>query len=248
MKSQPPCVRPACSQRNALIEKKAMDDIAANYARVSEQVARAAERAGRRADEVTLVCAAKTKGPELVRAALHAGATDIGENYVQEAQHKVHAVPESATWHLIGHLQRNKAKIAVPLFHLIHSLDSLPLAKELDRQGAKQGATVHALIEVNLAAEETKAGVRPDAIDALLEGTGSLSHLRIDGFMAIPPAVSDPNEARPYFRALARLREHHATMGAKLPELSMGMTQDFVIAIEEGATIVRVGRAIFGER
>ncbi len=228
-----------------------MDDIASNYARVSEQVARAAERAGRRADEVTLVCAAKTKGPEFVRAALQAGATDIGENYVQEAQHKVPAVPESATWHLIGHLQRNKAKIAVSLFHLIHSLDSLSLAKELDRQGAKRGATVRALIEVNLAAEETKAGVRPDAIDALLEGASSLSHLRIDGFMAIPPAVSAPNQARPYFRTLARLRERYATVAATktpLRELSMGMTQDFVVAIEEGATIVRVGRAIFGER
>ena len=228
-----------------------MNDIASNYAHVSEQVARAAERAGRRADEVTLVCAAKTKGPEVVRAALQAGATDIGENYVQEAQHKVQAVPESATWHLIGHLQRNKAQLAVSLFRLIHSLDSLSLATALDRQGAKQGVTVHALIEVNLAAEETKAGVRPAVLDALLEGVSSLSHLRIDGFMAIPPAVSDPNASRPYFRTLARLRERYARLGlARMPlrELSMGMTQDFRVAIEEGATIVRVGRAIFGER
>ncbi len=228
-----------------------MDDIASNYARVSEQIARAAERAGRRPDEVTLVCAAKTKGPEVVRAALRAGATDIGENYVQEAQHKIRAIPEPASWHLIGHLQRNKARVAVSLFRLIHSLDSLALATQLDRQGAKQGLTVHALVEVNLAAQETKAGVRPDALDALLEGVSSLSHLQIDGLMAIPPAVSDPNQARPYFRTLARLRERYARLGAismPLRELSMGMTQDFGVAIEEGATIVRVGRAIFGER
>lgn len=228
-----------------------MDDIASNYVRVSEQIARAAERAGRRADEVTLVCAAKTKGPELVRAALRVGATDIGENYVQEAQRKIQAIPESASWHLIGHLQRNKAKVAVSLFRLIHSLDSLSLATELDRQGAKQDRTVHALIEVNLAAEETKAGVQPDSLNALLEGVSALSHLQIDGLMAIPPTVSDPNEARPYFQTLARLRERYARLGvARMPlrELSMGMTQDFTVAIEEGATIVRVGRAIFGER
>lgn len=228
-----------------------MDDIAGNYARVSEQVARAAERAGRLADEVTLVCAAKTKGPEAVRAALRAGATDIGENYVREAQRKIQTIPEPANWHLIGHLQRNKAKAAVSLFRLIHSLDSLSLATELDRQGVKQDRTVHALIEVNLAAEETKTGVPPEALDTLLEGVSSLSHLRIDGLMAIPPAVSDPNEARPYFRTLARLRERYARLGvAGLPlrELSMGMTQDFTVAIEEGATLVRVGRAIFGER
>ena len=228
-----------------------MDDIASHYARVSEQIARAAERAGRHPAEVTLVCAAKTKGPEVVRAALQAGATDIGENYVQEAQRKIHAIPESANWHLIGHLQRNKAKVAVSLFGLIHSLDSLALATELDRQGAKQDMTVHALIEVNLAAEETKAGVQPAALDPLLEEVSSLSHLQIDGLMAIPPAVSDPNEARPYFRTLAQLRERYARLGiARMPlrELSMGMTQDFTVAIEEGATIVRVGRGIFGER
>ena len=228
-----------------------MADIASNYARVSEHIARAAERAGRRADEITLVCAAKTKGPEAVRDALRAGATDIGENYVQEAQRKIQTIPEPANWHLIGHLQRNKAKAAVSLFRLIHSLDSLALATELDRQGVKQDRTVHALIEVNLAAEETKAGVPPEALDTLLEGVSSLSRLQIDGLMAIPPAVSDPNEARPYFRTLARLRERYARLGmAGLPlrELSMGMTQDFTVAIEEGATLVRVGRAIFGER
>ncbi len=231
-----------------------MIDVAGNYARVSEQVARAAERSGRRREDITLVCAAKTKGPELVRAALQAGATDIGENYVQEAQNKIAAIPEPATWHLIGHLQRNKAKIAVRLFKMIHSLDSPALAKELHRQAEKLGTPVRALVEVNLAGEATKGGIAPDGpngIEALLEAVSQLSHLRVEGFMAIPPAVSDPNQARPYFRTLAQLRERYAKIDADsiaLHELSMGMTDDFTVAIEEGATIVRVGRAIFGER
>lgn len=228
-----------------------MGDVAANYARVAEQIARAAERAGRRPEDVTLVCAAKTKSADLVRAVLRAGATHIGENYVQEAQRKIAAVPEPATWHLIGRLQRNKAKHAVPLFGLIHSLDGLPLAKELDRQAARHGVHVHALIEINLAAEPDKAGVRPDAVEDLLEGAADLPHLHIGGFMAIPPVVADPAEARPYFRQLARLRERYARVTADnvaLRELSMGMSHDFPVAIEEGATIVRVGRAIFGAR
>lgn len=228
-----------------------MDDVAANYVRVAEQVARAAERAGRCPEEISLVCAAKTKSAALVRAALRAGATHIGENYVQEAQRKIAAVPEPATWHLIGRLQRNKARHAAPLFQLVHSLDGLPLAKELDRQAARHGVRVHALIEVNLAAEADKAGVRPEALEDLLEGVAGLPHLHIDGFMAIPPAVADPAAARPYFRRLARLRERHATVTTDnigLRELSMGMSGDFAVAIEEGATIVRVGRAIFGAR
>lgn len=228
-----------------------MEDVAANYARVTEQIARAAQRAGRRPEDVTLVCAAKTKPAASVRAALRAGATHIGENYVQEAQRKIAAVPEPATWHLIGRLQRNKAKHAVPLFGLIHSLDGLPLAKELDRQAARRGGRVHALIEINLAAEADKAGVRPEAVDDLLEGVAGLPHLHVGGFMAIPPAVADPAEARPYFRRLARLRERYARVAADnvaLHELSMGMSNDFPVAIEEGATIVRVGRAIFGAR
>lgn len=228
-----------------------MHDIAANYAHVCEQVARAAERAGRRPRDVTLVCAAKTKSVDAVRAALRAGATHIGENYVREAQQKIPDIPEPATWHFIGHLQRNKVRQAVPLFQLIHSLDSLRLAKELDTQAGKLGLRVHALIEVNLAAEATKTGVRPEAVEDMLEGVAAFGHLQVDGLMAIPPAVSEPAAARPYFRSLARLRERYAKVGANnifLHELSMGMTDDFTVAIEEGATIVRVGRAIFGER
>ncbi len=228
-----------------------MIDIATNYARVRAQVDQVAQRCGRRPDEVTIVCAAKTKGPEAVRAALAAGATDIGENYVQEARDKIVLVPEPARWHLIGHLQRNKAKDAVRLFSLIHSLDNISLAQELNRQGQKLGVTVRVLIEVNLGGETTKNGVIPDKLEQLLSALAPLSAVRVEGFMAIPPPGPDAEASRPYFRTLARLREQYARQHAnniELRELSMGMTDDYAVAIEEGATIVRIGRAIFGER
>jgi hypothetical protein len=228
-----------------------MIDVAANYTRVREQISQAALRCGRSPDAITLVCAAKTKGPELIRVALAAGATDIGENYVQEAQQKIAQVPEPARWHLIGHLQRNKARIAVRLFTLIHSLDSLPLAQELHRQGEKLGTVIRALIEVNLGGEATKSGIAAHQVERLLEEVAVLPYLRIEGLMTIPPPGQDAEAARPHFRALARLREQYATVSAAniaLRELSMGMTDDYTVAIEEGATIVRIGRAIFGER
>jgi pyridoxal phosphate enzyme (YggS family) len=228
-----------------------MIDVAANYTRVREQLARAALRCGRSPEAITLVCAAKTKGPELIRAALAAGATDIGENYVQEAQQKIAQVPEPARWHLIGHLQRNKARLAVRLFTLIHSLDSLSLAQELHRQGEKHGTVVRALIEVNLGGEATKSGIAAHQVERLLEEVVALPYLRVEGLMTIPPPGQDAEAARPYFRALARLRDQYATVGTAniiLSELSMGMTDDYTVAIEEGATIVRIGRAIFGER
>lgn len=228
-----------------------MIDVTANYTRVREHIAQAALRCGRSPEAITLVCAAKTKGPELIRAALAAGATDIGENYVQEAQQKIAQVPEPARWHLIGHLQRNKARVAVRLFTLIHSLDSLSLAQELHRQGEKLGTVVRALIEVNLGGEATKSGIAAQQVERLLEGVAALSYLRVEGLMTIPPPGQDAEAARPYFRALVRLRDQYATVGAAniiLSELSMGMTDDYTVAIEEGATIVRIGRAIFGER
>ncbi len=228
-----------------------MMDIAANYNRVRDQVAIVAQRCGRRAEDLTIVCAAKTKGPEAVRAAIAAGATDIGENYVQEAREKIVQVPDPAHWHLIGHLQRNKAKEAVRLFTLIHSLDTAALAQELDRQGQKQGKIVRVLIEVNLAGEQTKGGIAPAQIEPLLVAVSALPSLRVDGFMTIPPPGPNAEASRPYFQELARLRERYArfqTANITLRELSMGMTDDYQIAIEEGATIVRIGRAIFGER
>lgn len=228
-----------------------MTEVADNYARIRAHVSEVAHRSGRRPEEITIVCAAKTKGPEAVRAVLAAGATDIGENYVQEARDKIALVPEPARWHLIGHLQRNKAKEAVRLFTLIHSLDNVALAQELHRQGQKLGVIVRVLIEVNLGGETTKNGVRPDGLEQLLTALTPLSSIRIEGFMAIPPPGPDAEASRPYFRFLAGLREQYrqfSSANIELRELSMGMTDDYAVAIEEGATIVRIGRAIFGER
>lgn len=223
-------------------------DIAANYTRVCEQVARAALRCGRQPEEITIVCAAKTQGPQAVRAALAAGATTIGENYVQEAQRKREAVSAPGQWHLIGHLQRNKARTAVPLFSLIHSLDSIALARELDRQAKKQNLTVRSLVEIKLGGETTKTGLAEADLGPLLETVHTLSQVRVEGLMTIPPAGQS---ARHYFRRLARLQREYGAMEAsniRLRELSMGMTDDYALAIEEGATLVRIGRSIFGER
>ena len=228
-----------------------MMDVATNYLRIHEQVAETARRCGRSSDTVTIVCAAKTKGPEVIQAALAAGATDIGENYVQEAQSKIDQISFPARWHLIGHLQRNKAKLAIRLFSLIHSLDSVPLAQELHRQGVKQDKIVRTLIEVNLGEESTKNGIALEQIEPLLEAVAGLSHVRVEGFMTVPPLGPTAEAARPYFRSLAQLRNRYTrfrTDNIQLRELSMGMTEDFRVAIEEGATIVRIGRAIFGER
>ncbi|MGE0683782.1 MAG: YggS family pyridoxal phosphate-dependent enzyme [Candidatus Binatia bacterium] len=228
-----------------------MIDIAANYTRIREQVAEAERRSGRQPNSVTIVCAAKAKGPAAVQAALTAGATDIGENYVQEAQQKIVQVTTPACWHLIGHLQRNKAKTAVQLFTLIHSLDSVALARELHRQGEKQKRVVRTLIEVNLGGETTKSGIALEEVEPLLEAASALSHIQVEGFMTVPPPGSTAEAARPYFRTLAELRDRYARFqktNVRFDELSMGMTDDFPVAIEEGATIVRIGRAIFGER
>ena len=228
-----------------------MIDIAVNYAQVCAQITTAAQRSGRRLEEITIVCAAKTKGPEAVRAVLAAGATDIGENYVQEARDKIALVPDPVRWHLIGHLQRNKAKEAMRLFSLIHSLDSVALAQELQKQAVKLGTTVQTLIEVNLGGEHTKSGIAPEYIEELLTAVSALPAVHVKGFMTIPPPGPDAETSRPYFRTLARLREQYAQYqgsNIKLCELSMGMTDDYQVAIEEGATIVRIGRAIFGER
>jgi hypothetical protein len=228
-----------------------MTDIGANYRRLVEAVAKEAERCGRRPQDITIVVAAKTRGPDEVRAAVAAGAQDIGENYVQEARAKMQAVAEAVRWHLIGHLQRNKAKAAVRLFTLIHTLDSAELARELDRKAERLGLVARTLIEVNIGGEKTKSGVPKEDLEALIEAVSGLSHLRVEGLMAIPPYSPDPEDARPYFRELAELRERFAGRSApnvELRELSMGMTEDYRVAIQEGATIVRIGRLIFGDR
>ena len=228
-----------------------MMNIAANYTRIRTHVAEVALRCGRRPEEITIVCAAKTKGPEAVRAALAAGATDIGENYVQEARGKITLVPEHARWHLIGHLQRNKVKEALRLFSLLHSLDSVALARELQRQAEKLGTTVRTLIEINLGGEHSKSGITREQVEHLLAAVTVLPAVCVEGFMTIPPPGPTAEASRPYFRTLARLRQQysrHQTSNIVLRELSMGMTDDYAVAIEEGATIVRIGRAIFGER
>ena len=225
-------------------------DVAANVHRVRERIDAAALRAGRAPGEVALVAASKTKPAAMIEAAIGAGVRMVGENYVQETRAKRALVRTSAEWHLIGHLQRNKARAAVALFDVIQTLDDLALAAALDRLGAERGAPVRVLVEVNTGGEASKRGLAPADLPAFLEALAPVEHLRVEGLMTIPPAAGD-DEARGHFRRLRRLRDELAgTVPANvvLRELSMGMTDDFEIAVEEGATIVRVGRAIFGER
>jgi len=208
----------------------------------------AAGRAGREAASVTLVAVSKTVPVEVVREALAAGVTILGENRVQEARDKIAVLSGRATWHLVGHLQTNKAKLAVQLFDLIHSLDSPRLAEALDRSAEQAGRVVRCLVEVNLGGEESKSGTTEEGVRPLLEEAARLAHLRIEGLMTVPPFLPDPEQVRPFFRRLRSLRDKLAGEGFRLAELSMGMTHDFEVAIEEGATMVRIGTAIFGPR
>ncbi len=220
-----------------------MVDIAGNLARVRERIARAAERAGRRAEDVLLVGVSKTVDVERIRAAVAAGLPALGENRVQEAREKIAALGRPVPWHLVGHLQTNKVRDALALFDLIHSLDRIDLARELDRRARQRGQPVAALLQVNVAGEATKGGFAPEAVEAALAHVGALGMVRVQGLMTIPPAVERAEDARGWFRALAALGKR---LG--LPHLSMGMSADFEVAIEEGATMVRIGTAIFGPR
>jgi pyridoxal phosphate enzyme (YggS family) len=220
----------------------ATDPVRANLEHVRERIARAAERAGRRASDVLLIGVSKTIDADRIRPALDAGLAALGENRVQEAKAKVPVLGRTVAWHLIGHLQTNKVKDALELFDVIQSLDRLPLAEELERRAAAAGRDVQVLVEVNLAAEPPKSGVLPDALPQMLDQVAALPHLRVRGLMAIPP-MGTPDDARPWFRSLRKLGETHG-----LAELSMGMSADYETAIEEGATMVRVGTAIFGAR
>jgi PLP dependent protein len=220
-----------------------MLDIPANLERVRERVARAAERAGRTPDDVLLIGVSKVVEVERIRAALAAGLGALGENRVQEAKAKVAELGRPVPWHLIGHLQTNKVKDALPLFDLIQSLDRLELAQELERRAAAQGRVVEALLQVNVASEASKGGFAPDAVGEALDTIGTLSHVRVRGLMAIPPEVERAEDSRPWFRRLREMADKHG-----LRERSMGMSGDFEVAIEEGATMVRVGTAIFGPR
>jgi pyridoxal phosphate enzyme (YggS family) len=220
-----------------------MTDIRANLDRVRERVARAAERTGRRASDVLLIGVSKTVEVARIRQAIDAGVAALGENRVQEARDKVSEIGRPVPWHLIGHLQTNKVRDALELFDVIHSLDRLDLAKELDKRARARGRTVDVLVEVNVAAEVSKGGVAPDGLGDLLDSVAAMSSLKVRGLMAIPPEAKDPDDSRVWFRALGKLGERYS-----FSELSMGMSGDFEVAIEEGATMVRVGTAIFGPR
>ncbi len=226
-----------------------MDGIAQNIQQIRRRIDSAAQRAGRQADDVLLLAVTKTVAPEGVELALGQGITTLGESKLQEAKLKIPLVSGRAHWHMVGHLQSNKARDAVELFELIHSVDSVKLAAEINKWAERAGKTQRILLEVNLSGESGKYGLKPDALDETLDQIIPLSRIQVEGLMTVPPYAEDVEKVRPYFR---QLRDLGKAAGRKndllLPHLSMGMTQDFEVAIEEGATIVRIGTAIFGER
>jgi len=226
-----------------------MNFIAQNLEEVRAVIAAAAHRAGRDPAETRLVAVSKTVDLERIRAAIDAGQDLFGENYLQEAKTKIDTLGRQVSWHLVGHLQTNKAKGAVELFDLIHAVDRGKLARALDAAAARLGKVQDVLIQINQGGEETKSGVAPEAAPELLREVARLPHLRVLGLMTMPPWFSDPEEVRPYFRALRELRDRLRDLsGLPLPELSMGMSGDYAVAVEEEATLVRVGTAIFGRR
>ena len=231
----------------------AEDPLAQRLTDVRTQVAAAAQRAGRAAGEVTLIAISKTQPAAAVKRLIELGATDVGENRVQEAEEKISEVGrDKVRWHLVGHLQANKARRAVNLFDVIHSLDSIDLARRLDRLCVEEGREkLPVMIQVDLGHEETKSGIDETALPQLVEGIKELSRVDLIGLMTLPPFFDNPDDNRPFFRKLRELRDELGAEGAfgeRKGELSMGMTHDFAVAIEEGATMVRIGTAIFGER
>jgi pyridoxal phosphate enzyme (YggS family) len=225
-----------------------MTSIKENLLRVMDRIERAAQRVGRDTGEIKLVAVSKTVEAARIKEAIEAGASILGENYVQEAQEKIEEIGHPVAWHFIGHLQTNKAKYAVRLFDMIHSVDSLPLAEELDRRAERVGQTAKVMIEVNISGEATKFGTDEEKVLGIARGILNLSHLSLQGLMTMPPYFDSAEMSRPYYIKLRELKEKMIREGIPLKELSMGMSNDFEIAIEEGATYVRVGTAIFGER
>ena len=229
-----------------------MASIRENLEKVRERISRAAQRAGRKPEDVLLVAVSKTVPVDRIREAIEAGVPALGENRVQEAKEKIHLLGRTRVpWHLIGHLQTNKVKDAVALFNLIQSVDRLALAEELDRRARAADKRVGVLVQVNVAGEATKSGFSPDELRHALEALSRLEGLNVRGLMAIPPEPQEPEDSRPYFKTMRTLLETARGWripGLDLDALSMGMSADFEIAIEEGATIVRVGTAIFGPR
>jgi len=218
-------------------------------AKVRGQIFKACERVGRDPQEVHLVAVCKTCPAEVVRAAMGAGQLIFGENRVQEAKAKIPLVPRNARWHLIGHLQKNKIRMALPLFEMLHGVDSLELAQEINRVAGEMGLYPKVLIQANVSGETSKYGFTPDALMEAADTLLGLERLEIHGLMTMAPIAGDPEEARPHFRNLRLLRDAFAQAArAPMPHLSMGMSGDFEVAVEEGATLVRVGSAIFGSR
>ncbi len=226
-----------------------MTELERNLNAVRERLATAAERACRSPNEINIVAVTKAVQPECVEEALGTGLTVFGESKVQEAMAKIPLVSSRARWHMIGHLQTNKARDAVALFELIHSVDSVKLAVELDKCAGRAGKTQPILLEVNVSGEAGKSGLRPEDLAVTLEQINALPRIEIRGLMTIAPFAEDVEKARPHFRRLRELRDEvQNKLGMQLPELSMGMSYDFEPAVEEGATMVRIGTAIFGER
>ncbi len=226
-----------------------MSSIAENLHRVREQIATAAAKSGRSADDVELVAISKTHPAESVREAIEAGQSLFGESRVQEARAKIPELPSNIRWHFVGHLQKNKVRSALPLFEMIHSVDSLSLAQDINRIAEEEGMYPRVLLEVNVAGEGSKFGFAAGHLRKQMESLLALGRLSIEGLMCIPPIAVESEDSRKFFVGVRGLRDSlEKEFSLKLPQLSMGMTQDFAIGIEEGATLVRVGTAIFGER
>ncbi|MCY3683952.1 MAG: YggS family pyridoxal phosphate-dependent enzyme [Gemmatimonadetes bacterium] len=225
-----------------------MSAIAENLKRVQDRIDSATRRSGRSADAVKLIVVTKTWPADVVQQVVDAGTRVLGESRVQEAQHKVPEVAGTVSWHLVGHLQRNKVKIALPLFDLIHSVDTLRLAKEISRWAVRRNTPARVLVQVNTSGEASKFGISPNAALDLVEQVDDLQGVSVAGLMTIGAFAPDPETARPNFVLLRQIRDHIAIHKPHVSALSMGMTGDFEVAIEEGATMVRVGTAIFGQR
>ncbi len=224
-------------------------DLSANLAAVRQRIEAACARAGRDPASVTLLAVAKTQPPDVVKAAAAIGLSLFGENKVQEAKAKIPLCPGRLRWHFIGHLQSNKCRDAVHFFEMIQSVDSLPIAHEINKRADQAAKTMPVLLEVNLAGEASKFGYAPERLLAEFMELNALPRIEIHGLMTVPPWTADPEKVRPYFCRLRELKEQcEHILGAPLPQLSMGMTGDFEVAIEEGATIVRIGTALFGDR
>ena len=225
-----------------------MSLIKENLLRVMERIEKAARKAGRDPAEVKLVAVSKTVEVARIREAIEAGVSILGENYIQEAQKKIEEIGKPVSWHFIGHLQSNKAKYAIRLFDMIHCVDSHPLVEELNRRAEQADRVSKVMIEVNLSKEATKFGTDEEMVFALARRIQPLQYLSLEGLMTMPPYFDSPEMSRPYYIALRELKERMIKEGTPMKELSMGMSNDFEVAIEEGATFIRVGTAIFGPR